>query len=612
MAINQSNQNRKPRFFSEFLGHKKAGTPTIQQQFITGGSGREIQERATQIGINPTNLQPIKLLPEGGQLPPLSQPQATQLAVPTAPAPITPTPQQTQRQALQRQIISGFQPTEAEQGLQQQVGKIISGRELGLAQLPGQGRGIVSGLIRGQQERLEAQSAARLVPLQRQLAIEQARRQAASDVASKELEFQRAEEKPIQVGERLVQRTAEGGFRTVFEPPAEAVEPVTVSKGASLVDPTTGTVIFAGSNTEGAQVLSVNEAAALNVPFGTTFDEALELNIVPKTDLTTQQKANFEFKLANDFERFAKESKGAVTQVGLMQSALEQAEQASETGASLNAPSQAILVTFQKILDPTSVVRESEYARSGNGESLLNNIQGRIDKIRQGGAGVTLESLREFVRLGQEFMRGYQDNQLNFARRTQKQAVNNGLNIENILTPDVLDLLQTFEGTRELEERFNNLNFEESFEEIISEKGEDRVREIIEALEEESPGFSQVGGDTELANRPQRNNNPGNIKSGGLADQFATGTDDQGHLIFKNAEDGFKALREDIKAKIQGRSEFVKENPTIQELGRVFAEDLNWAKSVASILGVNINKKTKDIELSKLINAIARQEGFFA
>ena len=40
------NQQKKPRFFSEFLGHEKAGTPTIQQQFITGGSGREIKERS--------------------------------------------------------------------------------------------------------------------------------------------------------------------------------------------------------------------------------------------------------------------------------------------------------------------------------------------------------------------------------------------------------------------------------------------------------------------------------------------------------------------------------------------------------------------------------------
>ena len=224
------NQQKKPRFFSEFLGDNN-----IKQQFISGPSGREIQQRASQIGINPVNLQPIQLLPEGGQLPQLSQPRQPELVAPTAPAPITPTPQQTQRQQLQRQVLTGFQATEAEQGLQQQIGKIISGRELGLAQLPGQGRGIVSGLVRGQQERLEAQSAARLVPLQRQLAIEQARRQAASDVASKELEFQRAEEKPIQVGERLVQRTPEGGFRTVFEPPAEEAEPQIFKSGDDLV-----------------------------------------------------------------------------------------------------------------------------------------------------------------------------------------------------------------------------------------------------------------------------------------------------------------------------------------------------------------------------------------
>ena len=40
-----------------------------------------------------------------------------------------------------------------------------------------------------------------------------------------------------------------------------------------------------------------------------------------------------------------------------------------------NAASQAVLVTFQKILDPTSVVRESEYARTFDGQAILDRMQ---------------------------------------------------------------------------------------------------------------------------------------------------------------------------------------------------------------------------------------------
>lgn len=63
----------------------------------------------------------------------------------------------------------------------------------------------------------------------------------------------------------------------------------------------------------------------------------------------------------------------------------------------LNATSQTIINSFSKILDPSSVVRESEYARSGDGVSLIQKIEGIGAKISQGGAGLTPKALKEFV-----------------------------------------------------------------------------------------------------------------------------------------------------------------------------------------------------------------------
>lgn len=147
--------------------------------------------------------------------------------------------------------------------------------------------------------------------------------------------------------------------------------------------------------------------------------------------------------------------------------------------------------------------------------------------------------------------------------------------------------------------------------------------EIIEFLK---MGKTSVDGDTNQAvvtgtgNRPQRNQNPGNVKIGGVADKFALKdasgrprVDDQNHLIFPNKEAGFKGLEADIKAKISGRSRFIKQkNPTIAQLGKAFAEDSNWSNGVARNLGVSPNTKTQSISFDKLINAIATQEGFFA
>jgi len=125
--------------------------------------------------------------------------------------------------------------------------------------------------------------------------------------------------------------------------------------------------------------------------------------------------------------------------------------------------------------------------------------------------------------------------------------------------------------------------------------------------------FKQVGGDTKQAsNVPQRNNNPGNIKAGGLADTLAIGTDEQGHLIFPDADAGFEALERDLRAKISGNSRFLPANPTLAELGKVYAEDPNWTNSVASILGVSPDTRTGNINFVSLLQAIARQEGFYA
>ena len=50
---------------------------------------------------------------------------------------------------------------------------------------------------------------------------------------------------------------------------------------------------------------------------------------------------------------------------------------------------QALLVSIQKLLDETSVVRESEYARSEAGIALLSRVPGWIQKIKSGGTGLT-------------------------------------------------------------------------------------------------------------------------------------------------------------------------------------------------------------------------------
>lgn len=115
-------------------------------------------------------------------------------------------------------------------------------------------------------------------------------------------------------------------------------------------------------------------------------------------------------KLQGQWNKESKAYSTMINQLNLMQEGLKQAE-----GGNLNSGSQAILVTFQKILDPNSVVRESEYARSPEGLGLMNRMEGALDRLRYGGAGIPLTELQGFVRTGQAFVSGLK-NSLSSAR----------------------------------------------------------------------------------------------------------------------------------------------------------------------------------------------------
>ena len=126
-------------------------------------------------------------------------------------------------------------------------------------------------------------------------------------------------------------------------------------------------------------------------------------------------------------------------------------------------------------------------------------------------------------------------------------------------------------------------------------------------------------------NKPQRQNNPGNLKYSPVVDQWVQRgpngeplADEQGHLLFATPEDGWKALEADIAAKQQGRSSWMPKGGTLATLGGGvdgqggYAEDPNWATGVSKILGLPIDTPIDQIPLDDLTKAIARQEGFFA
>lgn len=73
---------------------------------------------------------------------------------------------------------------------------------------------------------------------------------------------------------------------------------------------------------------------------------------------------------------------------------------------------QALVTMYNKLTDPNSVVRESEYARTPENLPLVNRLKGAIQKVQAGGAGLT-DSDREALVWGAKVIANERGNTFN-------------------------------------------------------------------------------------------------------------------------------------------------------------------------------------------------------
>jgi len=131
------------------------------------------------------------------------------------------------------------------------------------------------------------------------------------------------------------------------------------------------------------------------------------------------QSFQMSMRLSTEANKITQPIREMDRQLRMMKAGLAQAK-----AGNLNAGSQQILVTFQKILDPTSVVRESEYERSPQGQALLKHIEGIPQRITKGGPGVTVGELESFVAAAEAMMqnmRGWGDSKRKQLERLAKE-----------------------------------------------------------------------------------------------------------------------------------------------------------------------------------------------
>jgi hypothetical protein len=122
----------------------------------------------------------------------------------------------------------------------------------------------------------------------------------------------------------------------------------------------------------------------------------------PGPEMTDKQKVEVALSLKTDFN-----ARPAVKEFHTLRknaSRMEIAYQRSIRGTPNAANDQVLINTFNKMLDELSVVRESEYARTGAGLSALNRMRGYWDKIKGGGAGLTPEDRQDIYDISQDFL----------------------------------------------------------------------------------------------------------------------------------------------------------------------------------------------------------------
>jgi len=477
MAINPNltipDSQRKMREFTA----KKLGismTPPPVQGPLPGGAPPGSTVSNVGLGFTPPVAPPTA--------PPVIPPTVPPAVPPTTPPvepPTAPTAEQ-QLKAIQDRLLGTLTPGAEEIGLgtrqadvEKQLADLVAATQAGILGVEGQGRGITTGLVRGEQEKRLRQSGIAALPLQAQLAniqaklkSKQAQRGAAADVATAEMKFETKRQEreakareaelkksePFTMGNRLLRVNPETGeVEELYKVDEENITANISEFNFAVEQGFTGGFLDYLSAKQKAEttvkpvedplddLLSPTELKLFNAPAGSTMRDII--GQIPKTELTGVEKFNQEIALGKQFEGLVGDSRKASTAIGIINTSMTAAEKAMREGTSLNAASQGVLIAFQKLLDPTSVVRESEYARSGAGQSLWDRMSGTWEKLEKGGAGVTIKELRTFNSLSKEFLAGYENTAVKHAKRMQVIAERQGLDLHSILTEEMINLV---------------------------------------------------------------------------------------------------------------------------------------------------------------------------
>ena len=149
------------------------------------------------------------------------------------------------------------------------------------------------------------------------------------------------------------------------------------------------------------------------------------------------KQASMEEKLRKEYDKAVSDAQETIDWVNKMQEAYNLID------TNKNAASQAIVIAYNKILDPGSVVREWEYARSAEWQSKLKQIQAKLEQFASWWAWLTKDELKSLVDVASTFSAKAKQVQKNAADRTMVSINKYWLTPEAILPLSALNQINT-------------------------------------------------------------------------------------------------------------------------------------------------------------------------
>lgn len=294
---------------------------------------------------------------------------------------------------IQQQIIDLMQPSTEEQDLLNKLNNEINGLELGKNNI--QDQAIPLGFITGQQASIERRALARITPLQKSLEtiteLRKARLESMQQLGqfqegSLAREFQQSQFQYQQQRDAIAQKQAEFNNQIALATKGLRYDE---STGEFYRDPTL------------AEPTDPVERAKL--------EEAL-------------RKEFNGLKRVENYNELA-------AQVGKMEAAYGEYQ---KTGQGANFVDQALITIFNKINDPGSVVRESEFARTAQGLSVLQAIDSKIVSLAKGGV-LNNGAREELLSVARAIFNVEQSSFNELADRYTAITESNGLAVENVI-----------------------------------------------------------------------------------------------------------------------------------------------------------------------------------